>query len=91
MKDKVILGIKGFFMGIANIIPGVSGGTLAITMGIYEDLINAISHFVSKIKDNIKFLLPILIGASVSIIIGSKVIGYSLKISHFQQLCFLQD
>lgn len=55
MKDKVILGIKGFFMGIANIIPGVSGGTLAITMGIYEDIINAISHFVTKIKDNIKF------------------------------------
>lgn len=79
MKDKVILGIKGFFMGIANIIPGVSGGTLAITMGIYEDIINAISHFVTKIKDNIKFLLPILIGASISIVIGSKVIGYSLE------------
>lgn len=79
MKEKIILGIKGFFMGIANIIPGVSGGTLAITMGIYEDLINAISHFVSKIKENIKFLLPIFIGAALSIILGSKIIGYSLE------------
>ena len=79
MKDKIILGIKGFFMGIANIIPGVSGGTLAITMGIYEELIEAISHFFSKLKKNINFLIPIIIGALLSIVIGSKVIGYSLE------------
>jgi len=35
----------GILIGIANIIPGVSGGTLAITLGIYEKLINIISHF----------------------------------------------
>ena len=40
MNNFISLIIKGFFLGIANIIPGVSGGTLAITMGIYEDLIN---------------------------------------------------
>lgn len=79
MKHKIILIIKGFFMGIANIIPGVSGGTLAITMGIYENLINAISHFFSKFKNNIKFLFPILIGAAIAIVVGSKIIGYSLK------------
>lgn len=79
MKDKIILGIKGFFMGIANIIPGVSGGTLAITMGIYEELIEAISHFFTKLKKNINFLIPIIIGALLSIVIGSKVIGFSLE------------
>ena len=79
MKDKIILAIKGFFMGIANIIPGVSGGTLAITMGIYEDLIEAISHFFSKIKENFKFLIPVLLGAVISVILGSRVISYSLE------------
>lgn len=79
MKDKIILGIKGFFMGIANIIPGVSGGTLAITMGIYEELIEAISHFFTRLKKNINFLIPIVIGALLSIVIGSKVIGFSLE------------
>ena len=79
MKDKMIILIKGFFMGIANIIPGVSGGTLAITMGIYEDLIGAISHFFSNFKKNIKFLIPLFIGAGLAIVIGSKVIGYSLE------------
>ena len=51
MKEKIILAIKGFMMGIANLIPGVSGGTLALTLGIYEDLIGAISHFFKNIKN----------------------------------------
>lgn len=78
MKDFIILAIKGFFFGIANIIPGVSGGTLAITMGIYEDMIGAISHFFKDIKKNLKFIIPLGIGAVASILLMSKVIKYSL-------------
>ena len=81
MKNAIILGIKGFIMGIANIIPGVSGGTLALTLGIYEDFIKAISHFFSKIKENVKFLLPIVIGIGLAIISMSRVIDYSYE--HF--------
>lgn len=81
MKNAIILGIKGFIMGIANIIPGVSGGTLALTLGIYEDFIKAISHFFSKIKENIKFLIPIFIGIGLSIVSMSRVIDYSFE--HF--------
>lgn len=73
MKN-IILIIKGFIMGIANIIPGVSGGTLALTMGIYENFIGAISHFFTNIKENIKFLLPIAIGIGLSILTMSNVI-----------------
>ena len=65
MKKNIILVIKGFFMGIANIIPGVSGGTLAITMGIYERLIEAISHFFGKLKENILFLMIKIVGKSI--------------------------
>ena len=50
MKKNMLLVIKGFIMGIANIIPGVSGGTLALILGIYEDFIGAISHFFSNFK-----------------------------------------
>lgn len=78
MKDKLIYIIKGFFFGIANIIPGVSGGTLALTMGIYEDLIGSISNFFKNPKKSIQFLLPIGIGAVLSILLMSKVISYSL-------------
>lgn len=79
MKDSIILVIKGFIMGIANVIPGVSGGTLALILGIYEDFIGAISHFFSKLKENIKFLLPIAIGMGLAIISLSRVIDYSYK------------
>lgn len=73
--------IKGFFIGLANIIPGVSGGTLAITLGIYEKLIGCISNFFKNLKQNIIFLLPIGIGAAISILLLSKTISYSLE--HF--------
>lgn len=78
MKNLVLI-LKGFILGIANIIPGVSGGTLAITLGIYEDIISAISHFFSNLKKNIKFLIPIGIGAVLSILLLSKVINFSLN------------
>ena len=76
---SIILIIKGFFIGLANVIPGVSGGTIALILGIYEKLINTISHFTKKIKENILFILPIGIGMVLSILLSSGVIDYSYK------------
>ena len=42
LKDGIVLFIKGLFMGAANIIPGVSGGTIALITGIYQELLLAI-------------------------------------------------
>ena len=78
MKDKILLFLKGFVFGIANIIPGVSGGTLALTMGIYEDLISSISNIFKKFKRSMSFLIPFALGAVVSIISLSKVIDFCL-------------
>ena len=75
---SIILFIKGFIMGIANIIPGVSGGTLAIILGIYEDFIGALSHFFKNFKKNIIFILPVGLGMLASIATMSNVIDYSL-------------
>ena len=79
MKDNLVLVVKGFIMGIANIIPGVSGGTLALILGIYEDFIGAISHFFSNFKKNICFLAPIARGLWLAIASLSRVIDYSYK------------
>lgn len=65
-------------MGIANIIPGVSGGTLAIILGIYEDFIGALSHFFKNFKKNLLFILPVGLGMLASIATMSNVIDYSL-------------
>ena len=47
--------IKGMIIGLANVIPGVSGGTLMITLGIYEQVIDTISHFFTNFKKNLKY------------------------------------
>lgn len=53
---------KGAIIGIGMIIPGVSGGTLAVLLGIYEELITRISNLRKDFKESIKFLLPLLLG-----------------------------
>lgn len=78
---SIILFIKGFIMGIANIIPGVSGGTLAIILGIYEEFIGALSHLLKNFKQNLKFIIPLGIGMVASIATMSNLIDYSFN--HF--------
>ena len=75
----ILLLLKGFIMGIANIIPGVSGGTLAIILGIYEKLIDVLSSFWKNLKKNILFVLPLIIGMGIALIAGSFVIDWGLK------------
>lgn len=42
--------IKGIFMGVANIVPGLSGGTIAVSLGIYDDIIRSIATIKSEMK-----------------------------------------
>ena len=79
MKDKIKIFLKGCIFGIANIIPGVSGGTIALTMGIYEDLIKSISNIRKKFKKSMALLIPFFIGAVVAILLLSNVIKLSLS------------
>lgn len=68
--------IAGIIIGIANIIPGVSGGTMAVSMGIYDKLIHAVTHLFKEFKKSCLFLLPVLIGAAAAIVILSRVIEF---------------
>ncbi len=71
--------IKGIFIGIANIIPGVSGGTIALSMGIYDKLIGAVSNFLKDWKKSIVTLLPILVGCGIWLIGFTFAIEYLLS------------
>lgn len=74
---------RGFLMGISDLVPGVSGGTIAFILGIYDQLLISISGFFSKDwKKHIGFLLPLGIGMGATIILFSKVISYLLKHYH---------
>lgn len=81
MKEKLILFIKGIVLGVAFVIPGVSGGTLAVLMGIYEELIEAASNFYKNMvnfKKYIMYLLPIGLGVVFSVAVFAKLIKFGL-------------
>ena len=63
--------LKGMVIGIANIIPGVSGGTMMVSMNIYDKLIHCITHLFSEFKKSVGFLLSIAIGMGIAIIASS--------------------
>lgn len=63
--------LKGMVIGIANIIPGVSGGTMMVAMGIYDKLIHCITHLFSEFKKSVFFLLPIAVGMGIAIVASS--------------------
>ena len=69
---------SGVLMGIANIIPGVSGGTIAILMGIYDRLIEAVNSLISGSFKSLKVLLPVGIGVFVGVFGFAKLFEISL-------------
>ena len=68
--------LQGVGIGVANIIPGVSGGTMMVSMGIYGDVISAVTGVFSHFKQSVKLLLPYIIGMMLGIAGLSFVIGY---------------
>lgn len=59
--------LRGAMIGVANIIPGVSGGTMMVSMGIYDKIIGAINRLFKDFKRSILTLLPYVIGMAASI------------------------
>ena len=73
--------LKGMVIGIANIIPGVSGGTMMVSMGIYDKLIHCITHLFKEFKKSVLFLLPIGIGMVIAI--AGSSFGLTYLFEHF--------
>lgn len=90
MREHIANFLKGFAMGVANVIPGVSGGTIALLTGIFERLINALKSFdVEAVRLLLKFkfrefaqhvdfgfLLSVFVGVGVSIISVAKLLEF---------------
>ena len=72
--------LQGMVVGIANIIPGVSGGTMMVAMGLYDRLIHAITHLKSEFKESMKLLIPIFAGAGIAIVALSRLFEFLLAV-----------
>ncbi len=93
IKDYLAIGLKGMAMGAADVVPGVSGGTIAFISGIYEELLGSISNINLGLLKTFKkqgfkaawkqlngnFLLSLFIGIFISIISLAKLIKYLLE------------
>lgn len=82
MKNKILapimLFLKGIMVGIANIIPGVSGGTIAVIVGVFDRMLEALNTIFKKFKENMKFLIPLGLGAVFGILALSRIMEYCL-------------
>lgn len=93
IKDYCVVGFKGMAMGAADIVPGVSGGTIAFISGIYEELLTSISSInldaLKTLKNhgflaawrqiNGNFLLSLFLGILLSVLTLAKVISWLLE------------
>lgn len=76
---KILYIIFGALIGIANIIPGFSGGTMAVILGMYDKIISAISNIKNDFKNSLKILIPIGVGAVLGIVGFAKIIEFLLE------------
>lgn len=70
--------LKGIAIGSGAILPGISSGVFCVIFGIYEKLLDSILNFFHDIKNNFKFLFPIVIGISIGIILFGNILNYCL-------------
>ncbi len=94
--------LRGMCIGAADLVPGVSGGTMALILGIYKRLIGAIAHFDAVLLGHLRrieivaalrridilFLVPIGIGVLLALVIFSRVIPLSLLVTEFPEAMF---
>ena len=79
--------LKGIAIGSGAILPGISSGVFCVIFGIYEKLLDSILNFTKDIKNNIKFLFPIIIGVICGFFIFGNVLNFCLYQFPIQSKC----
>jgi len=80
--------VQGTVFGITGIVPAVSGGTIAIILGFYNEVIEAINHFKEDRPRYLRFLLPLVFGIIAGLVLFSSVIHYLLTNYSFPTMMF---
>lgn len=76
--------LQGIVIGVANIIPGVSGGTMMVAMGIYDKLIHSITHLRKEFKESLRFLIPIFVGVGAALVIVARILEFCFEMFPIQ-------
>ena len=73
--------LRGMVIGLANVIPGVSGGTMMVSMGIYDKLIWSINHLFKQFKKCLTILFPYAVGMVLAVLLGA--VGLKIAFAKF--------
>ena len=71
MKEKLRFFMAGIFIGVSELLPGISGATVALMFGVYEKILN----FLSKFKD-LNLMIPLFVGMLLSVFVFSSIINF---------------
>ena len=85
----IMLAIKGIAIGAANVVPGVSGATLAVIFRVYDRLIESINNLFKDIKNSLKFLIPLGLGMGIGILALGSVLDFFLQRFSLQSGAFI--
>lgn len=78
------LALTGAVVGIAQILPGVSGSWAAIVLGVYDDIILGIGHFASDIKGNLRLFGVLAVGLLPAVILSARLLSAALERYNFE-------
>ncbi len=81
--------IVGLIIGIGLIMPGVSGGVIAVILNVYDKIVFSLNNILKQPKQSLKLLIPIIIGASIGVVFIGKIIQYLLFEKNYNQVYFV--
>ena len=82
MKEKLRFFMAGIFIGVSELLPGISGATVALMFGVYEKILN----FLSKFKD-LNLMMPLFVGMLLSVFVFSSIINFLYE--NYTNACLL--
>ncbi len=79
--------LLGLLIGIGVVVPGISGSTIAIIFGLYEQMLYAIGNVIKDFKRCVTFLLPILLGMALGMLLGFLFVKSLINVLPFAMIC----
>lgn len=72
MKQYIMTTLKGWIVGSTMLVPGVSGASMAMILGVYSRLVSSVSSFLRDVKGNLLFLLLFALGGGTGMLLCAK-------------------
>ncbi|MCL2096959.1 MAG: DUF368 domain-containing protein [Oscillospiraceae bacterium] len=88
MKKFVRNFLNGAAFGVTQIVPGVSGGTIAIILGFYSELLKSVNNLLKNFKESFRFLFPLFLGAAAGIFAFASLVNFLLEKYSFPSMTF---